>query len=175
MFFGTFSFCSLWEQKSNQKQKKIFNLFFSLKFNSQINRRNVAFFKQAKCCCNCLILFPLTRKKRRKPSFTIFSFQNNNICREWVKVSLTHKCNAIFNGIYSTSNTFCVSYLDQLGRASARFINSLLTISSYFEIVDKPTSGGELLNIFTIHVVVCVVSIQNTIQKSSVFLNKLWI
>ena len=70
MLFRAFSFCSLCEAKNNQKRNPI----FSLKSTGEKKVQNVAFFKQAKDCCNCLNLLPLTRKKERKPSFTIFFF-----------------------------------------------------------------------------------------------------
>ena len=50
--------------------------------------QNVAFFKQAKCS-----FLPLTRKKQRKPLFTIFSFKTTSFVSNLGKPSLTHKCN----------------------------------------------------------------------------------
>ena len=94
--FETFSFCSYSEAKSNQKR----NFFFFSVDNCEINSfslfPNVSFFKQAKCCGNRLILLQLTRKKQRKPLFTIFSSKTTSFVSNLGKTSLTHKWNADF-------------------------------------------------------------------------------
>ena len=63
--------------------------------------------KQAKCCLfqageTLLQLsdsFPINKKKTTQTFIHHFFFQNNNICREWLKHGLTHKCNTVVEGI----------------------------------------------------------------------------
>ena len=43
--------------------------------------------------------FPINKKKRTQTFIHHFFLRNNNICREWLKDSLTHKCNVGFSAI----------------------------------------------------------------------------
>ena len=63
--------------------------------------------------------FPINKKKTTQTFIHHFFFQNNNICREWLKHGLTHKCNTVVEGIKEQDSTIeTIQLVDQVFRIS---------------------------------------------------------